>query len=101
MRWNGIEATERANQKTLAAKGHEEAARSLRFLRVELAIHAHHLEKGTWPRSLGGLVPTYLARVPLDPANGQPLDYPANPQGELTDDLSSIARPDGEVGPKP
>jgi hypothetical protein len=101
LRWNGIEATERANQKSQAVKGREEAARSLRFLMVELAIHAHHLEKGTWPRSVKELVPSYLARVPLDPATGQPLDYPANPRGELTDDLNSIARPDGEIGPRP
>jgi hypothetical protein len=98
MRWNGIEATERVNQKTQAVKGHDEAARSLRFLRIELAIHAHHLEKGTWPRSVKELVPAYLASVPIDPATDQPLDYPANPQGELTDDLGTIARPDGEVG---
>jgi hypothetical protein len=101
MRWNGIEATERASQKAQAAKGREEAARSLRFLMVELAIHAHHLEKGTWPRSVGELVPAYLSSAPLDPASRQPLDYPANPRGELTDDLGSIARPDGEVGPRP
>jgi hypothetical protein len=75
--------------------------RTSRFFQVELAIHAFHQDKKTWPRSVKDLVPDYLASVPIDPSTGQPIDYPANPAGELTDDLTTIARPGGEVTPRP
>ena len=101
LRWNGIEATERANQRAQAGKARDQAGRALRFLMIELAIHAYHEDKKAWPRSLGDLVPAYLASVPLDPVTGLPIDYPANSSGELTDDLSAIARPDGEVSTPP
>ncbi len=97
----GTEATERLNQQFQARKAHDAAGRALRFLMVELSIHASHGEKGAWPRSVADLVPAYLASVPIDPSTGRPLDYPANPSGELSDDLGSVARPDGEVVPRP
>jgi len=101
LRANGVEAIERSTQQFQARKAHDAAARSLRFLMVELAIHAHHQDQGTWPKSMAELVPAYLASVPIDPATGRALDYPASPSGELTDDLGAIARPDGQVSPRP
>ena len=99
-RWIGMEQTGRSGELTMARHGFDRAARSLRFLLAELAIHAYHEDKRAWPRSLQDLVPAYLASVPLDPVTGLPIDYPANPSGELTDDLSAIARPDGEIAPR-
>jgi hypothetical protein len=96
-RWNGVYETGQSSQINMARQGRERAARSLRFLLAELAIHAYHEDKKAWPRSLGDLVPVYLASVPLDPVTGLPIDYPANPSGELTNDLSAIALPDGEI----
>ena len=96
-RWNGLDKVGRAGEMSMARQGRERAARGLRFLLAELAIHAYHEDRKSWPRSLGDLVPTYLASSPLDPVTGLPIDYPVNSSGELTDDLSAIARPDGEI----
>jgi hypothetical protein len=98
-RWNGLEKTGRTEQIIMTRKGRDRVERDLRFLLAELAIRAYHQDKGTWPRSVKDLVPTYLTSVPIDPNTGKPLDYPANAAGELTDDLTSIATPDGEVTP--
>ena len=101
-RLSGLEKTGRAAELALTKKSRERVVRDLRFLAVELAIHAYHLDTKTWPRSIKDLVPKYLAAVPIDPNTNKPLDYPANPAGELTDDLTAIARPDGElVTPRP
>ncbi len=98
LRWTGQERIARAQDEAMARKGRLRIERAMRFALAEFAIHAHHREKGSWPRSLGELVPDYLAAVPVDPMTAKPIDYPANPSGELTDDLNAIARPDGEVG---
>jgi hypothetical protein len=98
-RWNGLEKMGRAGEISATRKGRDRVERDLRFLLAELAIRAYHQDKGTWPRSVKDLVPAYLTAVPIDPNTGKPLDYPANADGELTDDLTSIARPDGEVTP--
>jgi hypothetical protein len=100
-RLSGIEKKGRADELGVVRKGRDRVERDLRFLLAELAIHAYHQDKGTWPRSLNDLVPAYVSAVPIDPGTGKPLDYPANAEGELTDDLASIARPDGEVAPPP
>ncbi|WP_435009951.1 hypothetical protein P12x_001170 [Tundrisphaera lichenicola] len=101
LRANGAEATERSTQRFQATKSHHEAARTLRFLMAEIAIHLAHRETGTWPRSLQDLVPTYLSSVPIDPETGNPITYPASTSGELTDELGSVPSPDGEVAPPP
>ncbi len=101
MGMNGLAKSEWANQVALATKAHDRAERDFRFLLVQLAIHAHHLDKGSRPRSVGELVPTYLSAVPVDPGTGKPLDYPVNPSGELSDDLGQVGQPGGEVTPRP
>ena len=101
LRWSGALQTGKTAERTMILRARERVDRRLRFLLAELAIHAHHEDKRAWPRSVRELVPAYLSAVPIDPATGRAIDYPANEAGELTDDLSAIARPDGEVRPRP
>ena len=101
MRLSGVEKGGREKQLKMAKDSLNRAERDMRFFMIELAIVAYHEDKTTWPRSVKDLVPTYLASVPIDPSTGQTIDYPTNPSGELTDDLTTIARPDGEVTPHP
>jgi hypothetical protein len=101
MRWSGIEKSGEQSELAVAKKSRDKVERDMRFFMVELAIHAYHEDKGTWPRTVRELVPDYLRSALIDPATGKTLEYPANPSGELTDDLGSIARPDGEVNPRP
>jgi hypothetical protein len=101
MKWNGIEAVGRSDNSGIVRKSRDQIERAMHYYQVELAIHLFHEKKKAWPRSLQDLVPAYLASVPLDSNTGKPLEYPANPAGGLTNDLSAIARPDGEVKPQP
>jgi hypothetical protein len=39
------------------------------------ALERHRLRQGSYPPTLETLVPDFLARVPVDPINGQPLRY--------------------------
>jgi hypothetical protein len=96
-RWEGTEAMGKSSELIMARQGRERSARSVRFLLAQLAIHAYHEDTKTWPRSLGDLVPAYLASIPLESSTGLPIGYPVNASGELTDDLSAIARFDGEI----
>jgi hypothetical protein len=102
MRLSGVEKKARVDELRIAKSLLDRiAARPMRFFMIELAIHAYQEDKKAWPRSVKDLVPGYLPSIPIDPSTGQPIDYPANPLGELTDDLTTIARPDGEVKPGP
>jgi len=103
---SGMEAKGRTDQAKMVGVSRDRIERSMRFLIVEWAIHLHHEETGRWPRSIAEMVPSILCEVPTNPATGQPMTYPANPSGELTDDLSSIGQGDGstdsiEAAPKP
>ncbi len=96
---SGIASKGAADERSLAKTSLDRIGRSMRFFQVGLAIHVYHLERKIWPRSVADLVPDYLPAIPTDPATGQPIDYPKNPDGELTDDLGAIGRPDGAVAP--
>jgi len=37
------------------------------LLALAIALHAYHLERGSYPQALGDLIPAYLANVPDDP----------------------------------
>jgi len=97
LRWSGMRQKGRATEMARAKKFDDRGGRKVRFFLVELAVHAHFLDRKTWPRSVESLVPAYLASVPIDRATGKPIEYPRSPAGDLTDDLGAIARPDGEV----
>jgi hypothetical protein len=98
---SGVAKKGRTDERGIAKKSHDRIERVFRFFQVELAIHLYHEDKKAWPRSVAELVPAYLASAPIDSTTGQVVAYPPNAQGELTDDLGSIARPDGEVTPRP
>jgi hypothetical protein len=97
----GMAKQGQAAEQQMIKKALANVDRPLRYLQVQLAIHAFHEDQKAWPRSVEELIPEYLSTVPIDPTTGKPLEYPANPNGELTDDLGTIARPDGQVKPQP
>ncbi|NBR87269.1 MAG: hypothetical protein EB082_13595 [Verrucomicrobia bacterium] len=48
-----------------------------------IALHRHRLKHGKFPASLGALVPEFLAEVPRDFMDGQPLRYQLQPDGQF------------------
>lgn len=58
-----------------------ETLRRLTFTAV--ALHRHRLKHGKFPASLGALVPEFLAEVPRDFMDGQPLRYQLQPDGQF------------------
>jgi hypothetical protein len=101
MSLNGMDKKAKVDATKSLTKGRDKAERSCRFLLVSLAIHAFHEDRKAWPKTVEELVPDYLSSIPIDPNTDKPLEYPSNAEGMLTDDLSAVARPDGEVKAKP
>ncbi len=69
------------------AKVHAKADRSLTTSRLAITVaglERHRLATGTYPKSLGDLVPKWVPAVPLDPMDGQPLHYRLNADGTFT-----------------
>jgi len=69
------------------AKVHPKADRSLTTSRLAITVaglERHRLAIGRYPKSLGELVPRFVAKVPLDPMDGQPLRYRLNADGTFT-----------------
>ena len=69
------------------AKVHAKADRSLTTSRLAITVaglERHRLATGTYPKSLGDLVPKWVPTVPLDPMDGQPLRYRLNADGSFT-----------------
>jgi hypothetical protein len=64
----------------LALLFHRDIAR-LRCAIAGMAAERYRLENGRWPEHLEDLVPRYLAVVPADPCDGQPLRYLRTEQG--------------------
>ena len=58
-----------------------ETVRRLAF--TAIALHRHRLKQGRFPESLGALVPEFLAEVPRDFMDGQPLRYKLQPDGKF------------------
>ena len=48
-----------------------------------IALHRHRLKHGKFPESLGALVPEFLAEVPRDFMDGQPLRYRLDTDGQF------------------
>jgi hypothetical protein len=53
----------------------------LRCTAVAIAAERYRQARGRWPTELSELVPGYLAAIPLDPFNGQPLKLAKHNQG--------------------
>jgi hypothetical protein len=69
------------------AKVHAKADRSLTTSRLAITVaglERHRLATGRYPKALGELVPRFVAKVPLDPMDGQPLRYRLNADGSFT-----------------
>jgi len=64
------------------------AQASTDFVIVACALERHRLAGGNYPASLDALAPRYLARVPHDLINGQPLHYERTADGSYL--LSSV-----------
>ncbi|KAF0170370.1 MAG: Uncharacterized protein FD161_4674 [Limisphaerales bacterium] len=54
-----------------------------RLTHTAIALHRHRLKHGKFPESLGALVPEFLAEVPRDFMDGQPLRYRLEPDGRF------------------
>lgn len=56
---------------------------SRRLIYTAVALHRHRLKHGEFPASLDALVPEFLAEVPRDFMDGQPLRYRRRPDGQF------------------
>jgi hypothetical protein len=56
---------------------------SVDLARVACALERHRLANGAYPESLAALAPKYLAEVPHDVINGQPLHYHRTDDGRF------------------
>src|SRR5437016_7245659 len=81
---------------------------TLETSKVALAAERFRRDRKTWPATLGDLVPTYLATVPADPFDGQPMRMRRLPDGiviysvgpDLNDDGGEV-RADPNAGGQP
>jgi hypothetical protein len=64
-----------AIRRTMAAEG------SKRVVITAIALKRFQLKHGNFPEKISDLAPEFLAAVPLDPVDGKPLRYHANPDG--------------------
>jgi hypothetical protein len=62
---------------------------------VALAAEQFRQATGRWPTSLGELVPRYLAAVPCDPIDGQPLRLARRPDGIVIYSIGPDGKDDG------
>jgi hypothetical protein len=66
------------------------------LLMTTLALHAYHLEHGTYPSTLAALAPTYLKAVPSDPfARSGPLRYHQSGSGYVLYSVGPDGKDDG------
>jgi hypothetical protein len=68
-----LEALSRGGEWSKFATAFHRARAELRCAAAALAAERYRLAEGHWPEGLGALVPHYLAAVPADPFDGQPL----------------------------
>jgi len=70
----------------------------LDLTRVACALERYHLAHGTYPETLDALAPQFIAQVPHDLINGQPLHYRRTADGQFT--LYSIGWDENDDGGK-
>ena len=69
---------------------------SVRVARAAIAIERYRLaNRGELPATLGGLVPAYLAAIPIDPYSGQPIHYARLADGYQVYSVSFDRKDDG------
>ncbi len=75
---------------------------ALRMARIACALERHWLDRGTYPEALTGLVPGYLADVPVDWMSGGPHGYRRTEDGRfLLWSVGLDGRDDGGVSGAP
>ncbi len=62
---------------------------------LALALAAYHADHGKYPEQLSELAPKYIATIPRDPFNDDPLHYTRQPKGFL---LYSVGRNEKDDG---
>jgi type II secretory pathway pseudopilin PulG len=73
---------------------------NLRCALVAMSLERYRRDHNRWPETLNALVPKYLAAVPTDPQDGQPLRFKRRPDGVIvywigldgTDDGGKLTR---------
>jgi len=70
-----------------------------RTARIAVAVEEFSADTGRPPASLAELVPKYLAAVPIDPFNGQPLKYRLSADSYTIYSVGMLGRYDGQDGP--
>jgi hypothetical protein len=70
-----LEALKRGDEPEKMALIFHTSLALLRSSIVALALERYRIAEGRWPDDLNVLVPRYLASVPIDPFDGQPLRY--------------------------
>jgi hypothetical protein len=56
---------------------------AVNLARVAIALERHHLAHGEYPDTLDTLVPQFMAKIPHDIINGQPLHYRKTSDGQF------------------
>jgi hypothetical protein len=77
---------------------HDRVAQVERNLHVAFALAAYHKDTGHYPEKLEDLAPKYLAAVPDDVFNGQPLIYKPGKDGYLFYSVGPNGKDDGGRG---
>jgi hypothetical protein len=67
----------------------------LRAARAALAVERFRSAKGSLPESLDALVPEFIAAIPLDPFDGNPVSYRRTDKGYVTYSIGEDRRDDG------
>jgi hypothetical protein len=76
-------------------QAHDRITQVERNLRVAFAMAAYHKDNGHYPEKLEDLAPKYLAAVPDDAFNGQPLIYKPEKNGYLFYSVGPNGKDDG------
>jgi hypothetical protein len=96
IRWTLLQMPQLWEQSRQASANSFDRGRAwLRLFRCHLALRRFFLAEGAYPVSLGGVVPRYLAELPLDPFSGQNLIYRKLPVGYQLYSVGSDGRDDG------
>lgn len=64
-----------------------------------IALEIHRREHGSYPSTLAALTPRLLPRIPIDPADGQPLRYRVSEHGAVLYSIGADGADDSGVPP--
>jgi hypothetical protein len=90
-----LEALTRGGEWPKLAQTFHRGKAQLRCAVAALAAERYRLAEGHWPESLDALVPRYLAAVPTDPFDGQPLRLKRSEDGLVIYSVGADRKDDG------